>query len=50
MTAFLDVGNSGSIVADERLRFECVYYPPDSGDEASITVTSAKVRGLYWEA
>ncbi len=47
--SFPDFGNSGSIVANERLRFECVYYPPDSGDEAPVTVTSVKVRGLYWE-
>lgn len=48
--SFPDFGNSGSIVATERLRFEFVYYPPDSGDETPVTVTSAKVRGLYWEA
>ncbi|MGX1030598.1 hypothetical protein RKD38_005279 [Streptomyces ambofaciens] len=48
-SSFLDFGNSGSIVADERLRFEFIYYPPDSGDQAPISVTGAKVRGLYWE-
>ncbi|MGX1513833.1 hypothetical protein RKD44_005121 [Streptomyces collinus] len=47
--SFPDFGNSGSIVADERLRFEFIYYPPDSDDQAAVTVTSAKVRGLYWE-
>lgn len=47
--SFPDFGNSGSIVADERLRFECIYYPPDAGDDAPVTVTSVKVRGLYWE-
>ncbi|TDT41061.1 N-acetylmuramoyl-L-alanine amidase [Streptomyces sp. BK208] len=48
-SSFPDFGNSGSIAANERLRFECVYYPADAADRAPITVTSAKVRGLYWE-
>ncbi|MFA3872514.1 hypothetical protein ABS735_02260 [Streptomyces sp. MMCC 100] len=45
-----DAPPTGSIVADERLRFEFVCYPADSGDRAPITVTSAKIRGPYWEA
>ncbi|MFI0576126.1 N-acetylmuramoyl-L-alanine amidase [Streptomyces tendae] len=49
-SSFPDFGNSGSIVANERVRFEFIYYPADSSDQTRITVTDAKVRGLYWEA
>jgi hypothetical protein len=47
--SFPDFGHSGSIAAGERLRFEFVHYPPDSGDQTPITVTGVQVRGLYWE-
>ncbi len=49
-SSFADFHNSGSIVADERLRFEFMYYPADSADQQPITITAAYVRGLYWEA
>ncbi|KOT93245.1 MULTISPECIES: N-acetylmuramoyl-L-alanine amidase [unclassified Streptomyces] len=48
--SYPDFGNSGSVVANERVRFEFAYYPPDAGDQTPVTITSAKVRGLYWEA
>lgn len=49
-SSFPDFGNSGSIVANERVRFEFIYYPADPRDETPIRVTEATVRGLYWEA
>ncbi|MFD4258253.1 N-acetylmuramoyl-L-alanine amidase [Streptomyces sp. NPDC058534] len=48
--SFPDFSNSGSIVANERLRFEFIYYPADSSDQTPIEVGDVKVRGLYWEA
>lgn len=48
-TSFLDFPHMGSIAADERLRFEVSYHPPE-GDTAPMVISAARARGLYWKA
>lgn len=47
--SFLDFAHSGSIAAAEKLRFEVCYFPAKADDKKSITVTTSRVRGLYWK-
>ncbi|MFJ9038010.1 hypothetical protein ACIRF8_15625 [Streptomyces sp. NPDC102406] len=47
--SFLDFTHAGSISATEKLRFEVCYYPADAADKKSITVTTSRVRGIYWK-
>jgi hypothetical protein len=47
-STFADFPHLGSIAAGEKLRFEVAYFP--AGDDAkSCTITTARVRGLYWK-
>ncbi|WP_193777777.1 hypothetical protein [Streptomyces sp. E5N298] len=48
-STFADFHNSGSVVDSERVRFEVIYYPADSDDQKSVTITAAYCRGLYWK-
>ncbi|WP_445520416.1 N-acetylmuramoyl-L-alanine amidase [Streptomyces sp. NEAU-174] len=48
-TTFADFPHAGSIAASEKLRFEVAYFPATSGDEKSVTITTSRVRGLYWK-
>ncbi|MFJ9671306.1 N-acetylmuramoyl-L-alanine amidase [Streptomyces sp. NPDC101221] len=48
-STFADFHNSGSVVNTEKVRFEFIYYPADSDDQKSITITTAYCRGLYWK-
>ncbi|MFD5221333.1 N-acetylmuramoyl-L-alanine amidase [Streptomyces tendae] len=48
-STFADFHNSGSVVDTERVRLEVIYYPADSADQKSITITTAYCRGLYWK-
>ncbi len=45
---YADFHHSGSIARNERLRFEAVYYPADSSDDEPATITTSRLRGLYW--
>lgn len=45
---FVDFPHAGSITAAEKLRFEVAYFPA-AGDQKSITITTSRVRGLYWK-
>jgi len=45
---FADFHSSGSIGREERLRFEAVYYPADPKDTEPVTITTSRLRGLYW--
>lgn len=47
--SFVDFPHLGSIVADERLRFEVTYGPAVAGDTAPAVLASATARGLYWK-
>lgn len=46
--SFVDFSHAGSIAATEKLRFEAAYFPADATDRTSITVSTSRVRGLYW--
>ncbi|MGW0905051.1 peptidoglycan recognition protein family protein [Streptomyces sp. NPDC002853] len=48
-STFADFHNSGSIKATEKLRFELAYFPADPADKKSITITTSRLRGLYWK-
>ncbi|MEU6768499.1 peptidoglycan recognition family protein [Streptomyces sp. NPDC046853] len=48
-STFADFHNSGSIKATERLRFELAYFPADPADKKSVTITTSRLRGLYWK-
>ncbi|CAL9595849.1 N-acetylmuramoyl-L-alanine amidase [Streptomyces sp. enrichment culture] len=48
-STFADFHNKGSIVANEKVRLEVIYYPAKAGDKKPITITTAYVRGLYWK-
>ena len=47
-SSFVDFPHMGSIDDAEKLRFEIAYFP--AGDDTkSCTITTARVRGLYWK-
>ncbi|MEI5520647.1 hypothetical protein WB388_08535 [Streptomyces brasiliscabiei] len=46
---FVDFPHSGAIKADEKLRFEAVYFPLDPADKTPVTIDTSRVRGLYWK-
>ncbi|MFI8872509.1 N-acetylmuramoyl-L-alanine amidase [Streptomyces sp. NPDC055243] len=48
-STFADFHNSGSIKATEKLRFELAYWPADPADRKSITISTSRLRGLYWK-
>lgn len=48
-TTFADLPHLGSIAPAEKLRFEVAYFPADPADEKSVTITTSRVRGLYWK-
>lgn len=48
-STFADFPHLGSIAAAEKLRFEVVYFPAVEGDTKPVTVTTSRVRGLYWK-
>ncbi|MFD8088601.1 hypothetical protein [Streptomyces malaysiensis] len=48
-STFADFPHAGSIAATEKLRFEVAYFPATSGDAKAITITTSRVRGLYWK-
>ncbi|MYY79800.1 MULTISPECIES: N-acetylmuramoyl-L-alanine amidase [unclassified Streptomyces] len=48
-STFADFHNSGSIAATEKLRFETCYWPVETDDQRSITITTSRLRGLYWK-
>lgn len=47
-STFADFTHSGSIMTDEKLRFEAVYFPVDPADPMARDITSVQARGLYW--
>ncbi|MEV4334697.1 peptidoglycan recognition family protein [Streptomyces sp. NPDC049597] len=47
-SSFLDFPHAGSVAADEKVRFEAVYFPASSTDSASASITSSWIRGLSW--
>ncbi|MFI2373379.1 N-acetylmuramoyl-L-alanine amidase [Streptomyces sp. NPDC018833] len=47
-SSFPDFPHGGSVAADERVRFEVVYYPASPTDSTPAVITSAQVRGLSW--
>ncbi|MGW0702166.1 N-acetylmuramoyl-L-alanine amidase [Streptomyces sp. NPDC002867] len=47
-SSFLDFPHAGSVAADEKVRFEAVYFPASATDSASASITSTWVRGLSW--
>ncbi|MFE9735496.1 hypothetical protein ACFYO9_34135 [Streptomyces sp. NPDC005863] len=48
-STFADFHNSGSIGAAEKLRFEACYWPVEADDQRAITITTSRLRGLYWK-
>lgn len=48
-STFADFPHLGSIAAAEKLRFEVAYFPATEGDTTTVTVTTSRVRGLYWK-
>jgi hypothetical protein len=47
-SSFVDFPHMGSIDDAEKLRFEIAYFP-EGDDTKSCTITTARVRGLYWK-
>lgn len=45
---FVNFVHMGSIAADEKLRFEVVYFPLDPTDTLTRDVLESRIRGLYW--
>ncbi|WP_309029310.1 peptidoglycan recognition protein family protein [Streptomyces alfalfae] len=48
-STFADFHNCGSIAASEKLRFEVCYWPVEADDSKPITITTSRLRGLYWK-
>ncbi|GAA2397069.1 hypothetical protein GCM10010420_23580 [Streptomyces glaucosporus] len=47
-STYADFHHSGSIAKNEKLRFEAAYYPADPSDDGPATITTSRLRGLYW--
>ncbi|MEU0369113.1 N-acetylmuramoyl-L-alanine amidase [Streptomyces sp. NPDC006283] len=48
-SSFVDFPHAGSVDPAEKVRFEAVYYPADENDTTPASITSARLRGLYWK-